>query len=185
MDISNNIVARANADLQRALSAAAKARETLAKFEAEVADLEAFLRTLERYVGLSEPGTSPRTDAEHSENTGRTAPKPGSRAHELVNSAIEAIRAAGKPLMIGDLLEHVLHAGFTLGGKDLKSNLAGYLSRDPRVHSLGRSVGWDLVEKEEAASEPASHVAASSENTGGTNDRTTLVSDDFSALLGD
>ncbi|WP_423605667.1 hypothetical protein [Sphingomonas sp. MS122] len=104
----------------------------------------------------------------------------------MVDVAIAAIEEAGKPVPIGDLLDAVLAAGFTLGGADQKSNLAGYLSRDPRVASRGRNVGWDIIRSEEAASEPASDDAASSTTTGGTNDRTTLADpDDFERLLGD
>jgi hypothetical protein len=92
-----------------------------------------------------------------------------------VDSAIEAIETAGHPVMIGDLLDAVLAAGHVLGGADQKSNLAGYLSRDPRVLSLGRSVGWDLVRNEKTDSEPESGNAGSSSNEGGSDDRTTLA----------
>lgn len=175
MAITEDIVARANADLQRALATAARARETLAQAEAEVSDLDAFLRTLRRYVAPAESADDNIIDREHRRNNVRTVPAAGSRARELVDAAISAIRKAGKPLMIGDLLDAVNAAGFTLGGSDHKSNLAGYLSRDPRVESRGRNVGWVVLEDEGAALEPASGEAAPSSDQGGTNDRSTLA----------
>jgi len=68
----------------------------------------------------------------------------------------------------------VLAAGLTLGGTDQKSNLAGYLSRDPRVVSRGRSVGWDLIETEGAA-EALAGEAAPSFIVGGQDDEATLT----------
>lgn len=165
-----DIIARAQGDLQRAEAAALRAREALAKAEAEASDLKAFIRTYQRYV--EEPTAS--RDTEHSANA-RPIAKTGSRARELVDAAIEAIKAAGKPLPIGDLLDAVLAEGHVVGGTDQKSNLAGYLSRDPRIVSRGRSVGWDILETEGAAIEPASEDAAPSSYQGGTNDGTTLV----------
>lgn len=178
MAISDDIVARANADLQLALSRAEEARRTLAACEAEVSDLQAFLRTLERYASPVRSGEEIGNSKEHGENKVSVIARPGTRARGLVDASIEAITSAGKPLKIGDLLDAVLAAGHVLGGSDQKSNLAGYLSRDPRVHSLGRSVGWDLVRNEEAASEPASDDAASSSNEGGSDDRTALAATD-------
>ena len=167
---NSDIIARAEGDLQRAEAAAARAREALAKAEAEASDLKAFIRTFQRYVEapLGEQAT------EHSANT-RNVAKVGSRARELVDAAIEAIREAGRPLPIGDALDAVLAKGHVVGGTDQKSNLAGYLSRDPRVVSRGRSVGWDIVETEGAAIEPASEDAAPSLTQGGTSYGATLV----------
>jgi hypothetical protein len=49
----------------------------------------------------------------------------------------------------------------------------------------GRSIGWDLVENEEAATVPASDEAASSSIEGGTDERSTLTGpDDIDDLLG-
>src|SRR5690349_13587656 len=144
MAITEGIVARATADLQRALAAAQRARMALSAAEAEAADLQAFLRTLERYASPMDTGRTSGTDSEHGKNQARALSKPGSRARELVDTAMQAIREAGRPLPIGDLLDAVLEAGFTLGGSDQKSNLAGYLSRDPRVASRGRNIGWAI-----------------------------------------
>ncbi|HEX8667209.1 MAG TPA: hypothetical protein VF727_02425 [Allosphingosinicella sp.] len=185
MPDTNDIVARATADLQRALASVERARETLIKAEAEAADLQGFLRTLERYVGPTAANGTERNAREHGKNFGGDLPKPGTRARALGDAAVEAIKAAGRPLPIGDLLDVVLAAGFTLGGADQKSNLAGYLSRDPRVVSLGRNVGWTIVETEEAAPEPGSNEAASSSAEGGPDDRTTLTDpDEFADLMG-
>ena len=179
MTIPDDIVARANADLQRALSRAQRARTDLANAEQEAADLQAFLRTLERYSS----DAPARAEREHDKNE-RAPAKPGSRARDLVDYAILAIKHAGKPQTIGELLDAVLAGGHTVGGTDQKSNLAGYLSRDPRLISRGRAIGWDLAENEEAAPEPASGETASSTATGGTDDRSTLASSGFEDLLG-
>lgn len=182
MALAGDIVARANADLQRALQEAATARTILAAAEMEVADLQAFLRTLARYSNASPGKTKGGSDSEHGQNSGRAVPAVGSRARDLVDTAIAAIRAARRPLLIGDLLDAVNAAGFTLGGSDHKSNLAGYLSRDPRVESRGRNVGWVVLEDEEAAPEAASGETASSLDQGGTDDRSTLAQSDFDDL---
>lgn len=182
MAATDDIIARARGDLQRAESAAQRAREALAKAEAEAADLQAFIRTYQRYV--SEP--SPSTAREHGVNARQPA-KAGSRARELVDAAIDAIKAAGKPLPISDLLYAVMAAGHTVGGADQKSNLAGYLSRDPRIVSRGRAIGWDIEETEGAALEPASGETAPSNEAGGTDERSTLTSTglgDFEDLIG-
>ncbi len=175
MAITDDIVARASADLQRALSSAEQARAALAAADAEVAELKGFLRRFERYAPMLTQGGKLVSASEHVENNRRSELALGSRGRELVDTVIEAIKASGRPMKIGDLLDVVLAAGLKLGGTDQKSNLAGYLSRDPRVHSLGRSIGWDLVENEEAASVPGSDDAASSYEVGGTDERSTLT----------
>ena len=182
MHISEDIVARANADLQRAHRDVEVTRAKLERALAEVADLEAFLRTLERYT-ISTSGSSSSVVADRVtdlmgqaiENTsGRMPSRPGTMARQLADACIKAIRDKGSPIKIGDLLDVVLSQGFVVGGQDQKSNLAGTLSRDPRLFSHGRTLGWDIIESEKAAIEPGSEDAALSTDTGGTNDRTTL-----------
>lgn len=153
MAITDDIIARANDDLRKAVSRAEDARKSLSKAEAEVTEIQAFLKTFERYAPMLVGGG----EQEHRRNVNSSLAAPGSRGRELVDASIEAINAAGRPLKIGALLDAVLAAGHTLGGADQKSNLAGYLSRDPRIHSLGRSVGWDLIRHE--AGRPASDDA--------------------------
>jgi hypothetical protein len=54
------------------------------------------------------------------------------------------------------------------------------------MKSLGRSVGWTVVEDEGAAPEPASGETAPSIAEGGTDDRSTLADpDEFSRLFGE
>lgn len=174
MAITDSIVARVQVDLQQALTRAAKARAALEQSEQEVADLQAFLRTFERYAGAVSVGTFASHSNEHSGNKRQVA-QAGTRGRELVDVSIAAIKHRGAPVKIGELLDAVLAAGLTLGGTDQKSNLAGYLSRDPRVVSRGRSVGWDLVETEGAA-EALAGEAAPSFIEGGQDDEATLTS---------
>ncbi|HQS67984.1 MULTISPECIES: hypothetical protein [unclassified Novosphingobium] len=159
MTTTDDIIARAQADLQLALSKVEKAQAALASAQAEVSDLKAFLRTYQRYAtaSISTPG------AERASSTFGPS-KLGSRGRELVDTCITAIREAGHPIKIGDLLDIVLASGMPVGGSDQKSNLAGYLSRDPRVISRGRSVGWDVDETESVASQPASDEATPHSN---------------------
>lgn len=140
----DDIITRANADLQRARASAARAKEALARAEKEVADLQAFIRTFERYTGASVS----QAFGEHSVNMGISQRTSG-RAKEMVDVAIAAIEERGSPMLIGELLDAVLAAGHVIGGRDQKSNLAGYLSRDPRVRSVGRNIGWDVVSFEQ------------------------------------
>lgn len=169
MAVPNDIVDRVSADLQRAKSRAEQARDSLAAAELETSELEAFLRTLSKYAGASVAVQK----GEHAEN--REPAKLGSRGRELVDAAMSVIRREGRPQQIGPLTNAVLADGHEIGGRDQKSNLAGYLSRDPRLCSRGRGIGWDLVKNEEAATEPDSEEAASSPDTGGTSDGTTLA----------
>lgn len=183
MPITEDIVARANADLQRAHRDVEAVRAKLGKAQAEVADLEAFLRTLERYTVPSVETNGPDREARaagilrkiEENTTGRTPSRPGTMARQLADACIEAIKGNRSPMKIGDLLDVVLSQGFVVGGQDQKSNLAGTLSRDPRLFSHGRTLGWDIIESERAAIEPGSEDAALSTDTGGTNDRTTLA----------
>lgn len=174
MITTDDIVTQVRSDLQRALAAAEKARAALTTAEAQVSELTTFLRTLERYA----PAVVQHVSAErreHDENeAARWVAARGTNSRVLVDACMAAINAATRPLTIGELVDVCLEQGLRIGGRDLKSNLAGYLSRDPRMKSLGRSVGWAIVETEGAASAPASQEAAPSIITGGPNERTTL-----------
>ena len=175
VSITNDLVARATADLQRAQRDAEMAASRLAKAKSDVADLEAFLRTLERYASAVTPAPAGVSNVEHAENgVKKWSSQPGTMARTLVDACIKRIQHAGKPQTIGELLSYLLDAGMTVGGADQKSNLAGYLSRDPRVASLGGRKGW-IVKTEGTASTPGSQEAAPSTTEGESNDRPTLA----------
>lgn len=173
MATSESILQQVHRDLQTARENVVVKERQLAEAKAEMADLEGFVRTFERYSGKAD---APAAETERRKNKDRGVPERGTQARMLVDTCIDAIHDKGSPMKIGDLLDVVLDKGLTLGGKDQKSNLAGYLSRDPRVESRGRSIGWDIVETEGAASEPGSNDAAPSQDQGGTDDGTTLTS---------
>ncbi len=173
MATSESILQQVHRDLQTARGTVSKKERELAEARSEMADLEGFVRTFERYSGKAD---APVPSEERRKNKEHGVPERGTQARMLVDTCIDAIRDQGEPIKIGDLLDVVLAKGLTLGGKDQKSNLAGYLSRDPRVESRGRSIGWDVVETEGAASEPGSNDAAPSLDQGGTDDGTTLTS---------
>ena len=184
MAITEEIVARVNADLQRAQLAASRARQLLAEAEAEASDLAAFLRTLEKYATPIPNSEGIRRAMDHDKNTARTSATTVSRGTRMADVAIATIKEVGKPVPIGKLLDAVLAAGFTLGGADQKSNLAGYLSRDPRVESRGRNIGWDVVVMEKGPEGRDSNESDFSESSGGATDRTNLTStDNFEALF--
>jgi hypothetical protein len=178
MGFADDIVARAKGDLNRAERDAALAREKLQKAEAEIADLQAFMRKLEHYVG-------PASASSELARFVPSSPKrvaAGGKSRELVDVAIERIQlAGGRRVPIAYLMQHIIERGMEIGGKDEKSNLAGYLSRDPRVDYV-KPDGWGLT-TEGAASAPASQEAAPSLNTGGSNDRPTLAFPDDVADL--
>lgn len=184
MSTTDDIVSRVRADLQRAQSSAEKARLALAAWEGEVSELTIFLRTLERYAGPTQKDIVIAAPREHDKND-KVIPAHGTNSRVLVDACIDAIQHGGRPLTIGDLVDVCIAQGLKIGGKDLKSNLAGYLSRDPRVKSLGRNIGWAIAETEGAASAPASQEAAPSLAAGGSNDRPTLAfPDEFVDLVG-
>lgn len=180
MNFADDIVARAKGDLNRAERDALSARDKLVRAEAEIADLQAFLRKLEHYVGPIATSSAPRA------RLVADIPKRiagGGKSRELVDAAIERIQQSGGRVPISDLMKHIIDRGMEIGGKDEKSNLAGYLSRDPRVNYI-KPDGWGFA-TERAASSPASQEAAPSLITGGPNERTTLDHpDDVADLLG-
>lgn len=175
MNGSSDLVTRATADLQRAQRNAEAALARLTEAKAEITDLEAFLRTLERYAVRPSIAKQIEARIEHVENMGRKwSSQPGTMARTLVDACMKRIIEVGEPQTIGDLLSYLLDIGLTVGGTDQKSNLAGYLSRDPRVVSLGGRQGW-IIKTEGATSAPASQEAAPSQAEGGSDDRPTLA----------
>ena len=182
MTPSDDILARVQLDMQVARNKVSNLEAQLGAACAELADLEGFVRTFERYASPARGNAAQEPMGEPRKNKDRGVPVEGSQARKLVDNCILAITANGRPMKIGELLDVALASGLAIGGRDQKSNLAGYLSRDPRVYSRGRSVGWDIVKTEEAALEPASGEVASSNMTGGTDERFTLVSSEFGGL---
>lgn len=183
MATSENILQQVHRDLQTAREKVAVIEQQLAAARAELGDLEGFVRTFERYSARADAPLAAAQEAEPRRNKDRGVAEVGTQARKLVDTCIAEIRQRGAPMKIGDLLDVVLEAGLTLGGRDQKSNLAGYLSRDPRVHSRGRAIGWDIAKTEGAASEPGSNDAAPSQNQGGTDEGTTLTDRDLADLM--
>lgn len=152
MTSTEKIFERATADLQQAEAEAGTVRARLAELQSEISDLQAFVRTFNRYATLilPPPVDQGRADShsriEHAENTSKSVLREGTIGRTLVDTVIAYIRARGEPQPIGSLLDWVLSQNLTVGGADQRSNLAGYLSRDPRLKSLGRSVGWTVVD---------------------------------------
>lgn len=181
MGFAEDILARARGDLNRAERDAAVARERLVRAEAEIGDLQAFLRKLEHYVGPVGEAASRSDSAARRSRIPHVAG--GGKSRDLVDVAIDKIREVGARVPITDLFNAILERGMKIGGKDEKSNLAGYLSRDPRV-DYERGIGWGIV-TEGAASAPASQEAAPSSAEGGSNERATLALEpDLERLLG-
>jgi hypothetical protein len=166
MAFSNDIVLRAQADLQRAERDAANARDKLARSEADINDLRAFLRKLEHYASPAETALSARTT--------RSPRGSGGKARRIADFCIEQIAKADRRLEMSELFPLVLASEFEIGGTDEKSVLAGYLSRDPRVN-FARGEGWGITTDDGAASMPDSEQAAPVSNQGGTNDGPTLI----------
>lgn len=186
MTPNDDILIRVQSDTHAARNRLSHLEAQIASARAELADLEGFVRTFERYASPVQGSVPRESTAEPRRNKDRGVPVEGSQARRLVDRCILAITANGRAMKIGELLDVALASGLEIGGRDQKSNLAGYLSRDPRVYSRGRSVGWDIVKTEGAALVPASGEAAPSFETGGTNERSTLVlhPDDVTTLVG-
>lgn len=154
----SEILAKAEMDLERAQSRAARLRDDLAKAESDVLQMSGVVSWLRKQMGLPEHdgGITLRTVRVHSTRSGIST---GSKSGELVNAAIEAITKAGRPLSIAELEFQVNAAGHAIGGANPRANLAGYMSRDRRVQ-FTQGVGWTLAgpENEEGSenSEPQS-----------------------------
>ena len=142
MTFSNDILSRAQSDLQRAERDAVSARDKLTRAETEINDLRAFLRKLEHYAAPVTPMDATRAT--------RSPRGSGGKGKRIVDFCIGIIRDAGRRVEISTLFPRVLEEGIEIGGTDEKSVLAGYLSRDNRVDFL-RGEGWGIVETEGAA----------------------------------
>jgi hypothetical protein len=167
MAFSNDIISRAQSDLQRAEKDAANAREKLQRSEMEINDLRAFLRKLEHYAAP--------TDAKASSPATRSPRGSGGKAKRIVSHCIDLIQNSGRKMPMNELFPRVIADGIEIGGTDEKSVLAGYLSRDERVY-FERGFGWGIVETEGVADLLAG-AATPSLNDGGQNERTTLTFD--------
>lgn len=167
MAFSNDIISRAQSDLQRAERDAANAREKLQRSELEINDLRAFLRKLEHYATPTDVKASPAVT--------RSPRGSGGKARRIVSHCIELIQKSGRKMPMNELFPKVIADGIEIGGTDEKSVLAGYLSRDERVYH-DRGVGWGIVETEGAADLLAG-TATPSLIDGGQNERATLTLD--------
>ena len=175
MTFTTDIHSRAQSDLQRAERDASSARDKLARAESEINDLRAFLRKLEHYAAPVVVDEQPRAT--------RSIRGSGGKGKRLADFSIAEIHKAGRRVPIADLFDAVIKAGIVIGGRDEKSNLAGYLSRDKRI-DFERGEGWGIVETEGAALVPASGDTAPSNLAGGTDERSTLANpDDVTTLI--
>lgn len=100
----------------------------------EIAEIRAFIRKLNLYI-------YPQT-----EKGDRMRRGTGGKARLLSNYCLAKIREAGRRVPISDLFAAILDEGLDVGGRDEKSVLAGYLSRDPRIN-YKRDEGWGENEK--------------------------------------
>lgn len=166
MTFTNDIVGRAQSDLQRAERDALNARDKLTRAEAEINDLRAFLRKLEHYA-------SP-IDAVASIGRVRATRGSGGKAKRIADFCIDLIRDSGNRVEMNVIFPAVLAAGIEIGGTDEKSVLAGYLSRDKRIDFV-RGEGWGIVNDDGAASLPVSEQAAPVSSQGGNHDSPTLA----------
>lgn len=121
-----------------AMADLAKLRAREAKLEAELAAIRAEREKLTVFVEVGK-----RYSPDFPTITSASAVRPGTKSAALVDAAIAAIERAARPLLIAELVNATRDAGLVIGGKNDSGNLAGYLSRDPRV-SFHRNVGWWL-----------------------------------------
>ena len=127
------IIAKVKADMARAEEAERTAEAALRVARAEKDRLAAFMEMAARYAANIGPAMP--------EPEGKRLPKAGTQTAIVVDKAISLVMAARRPLSIAVLAEGVEGAGIKIGGKKPKVNLAGYLSRDPRINYI-KDVGW-------------------------------------------
>lgn len=106
--------------------------DIILQVKSEIRALQDFLARLESYG--AQPANAQKARKHH-----------GGKSGALVSHCVEVISTAGKRVRIDELFKSILDAGLEVGGVDEKSNLAGYLSRDPRVNYV-KPDGWGLVE---------------------------------------
>ena len=104
--------------------------DLILQVKSEIRVLQDFLSRLESYSAQSSSVPKARKH-------------PGGKSGALASHCIGVISTAGKRVRIDELLKSILDAGLEVGGVDEKSNLAGYLSRDPRVNYV-KPDGWGL-----------------------------------------
>ncbi len=128
------IIAKVKADFAKAEEAEKIAEHNLRMVRAEKERLAAFMEMAARYAAVTE-SKSPEPDRK------QWVPKEGTQTAAIMDKAISLVMTARRPLSIAELAEGVQAAGLKIGGKKPKVNLAGYLSRDPRINYI-KDVGW-------------------------------------------
>lgn len=134
--------------------------EAIAKRDAALADAERWSQFVAMYSEISGVQTTARASAPATKPSGTIRERPQStRGGALAATekvAIDALRAAGKPLQTRDLLVALEAAGVEVGGKDPASTLSARLSRADGLENV-RPYGWRI--REHAASSSDAHDA--------------------------
>jgi hypothetical protein len=143
--MDDGVVERARADLakleERESSLAVQLRDVRERAD----KLRAFLDVYRQYAQTSSvqdvAASAPRPPSRRSKE-GLT---PGTRGANLEEVAFQAVKRAGRPQEIGQLLAEVRGAGLEPGGARPATNLSSVLSRSNRLR-FDRGVGWVLAE---------------------------------------
>lgn len=129
------------------------ARKRAAALEAELAELNAFMRTYAKLAPLAGATREAPTGSELLRNRGTPAPdKPPSKRQQIEDAAAAAL-AKEQPLTIPELLKRFKKVGVDVGGTDMERNLSSYLSRSDRFENRRKDGGWFLVAEKERAPE--------------------------------
>jgi hypothetical protein len=127
------------------------ARKRAAALEAELAELNVFMRTYAKLAPLAGPTQGAPNRAGSLNQQRAPAPdKPPSKRQQIENAAATAL-ANEQPLTIPELLKRFKKVGVDVGGADMERNLSSYLSRSDRFENRRKDGGWFLsVHKEQA-----------------------------------
>ena len=141
------VLTKARADAAALSVRCANLEDELKNAQSELNKLTAFIEVYEKYaVGekyLPHHGYRSK-EPEKVASFKKRGLRPGSNGAAMVDASIGALKAAGKPLQITELLDAVRASGVTVTGVRPATNLSSALSRSPEVR-YEHPIGWRLT----------------------------------------
>ena len=116
----------------------------LAKVEKQASALRTYIDTARKYA---EAGSKQETDGPASTTAAASDAADGRpKYRQIMDMAVDLIRAAGRPIPTGELLVQMEQRGLAVGGQGNVSTLSSCLSRDKKQQVTSSKLGWKLAE---------------------------------------
>ena len=148
VSIIQALINQALADLAHLDARAQRVREQLAEQLAEIDEeatpLRGFVTVAHKYLnsGLEQETHVPASTTAAASDAADGRPK----YRQIMDMAVDLIRAAGRPIPTGELLVQMEQRGLAVGGQGNVSTLSSCLSRDKKQQVTSSKLGWKLAE---------------------------------------